>query len=55
MKEIYMKMVEKEQYEMMYGIPQEPIEMDIMCPNCMKKKFMFNTSTDIKCSHNDMR
>ena len=52
MKEIYMKMVEKEQYEMMYGIPQEPIEIDILCPNCMKKKLMFNTSTDIKCSHN---
>jgi len=36
----------------MYGIPQEPIEMDILCPNCMNKKLMFNTSTDIKCSHN---
>lgn len=49
MKEIYMKMVEKEQYEEMYGIPQEPIEMDILCPNCMKEKLMFNTSTDIVC------
>ena len=51
MKEIYMRMVEKEQYEEMYGIPQEPIEMDIVCPNCNKEKLMFNTSTDIVCYH----
>jgi ribosomal protein S27E len=51
MKEIWAAMREKEMYEMEYGIPQEPIQMDILCPNCMQKKLMFNTSTDIKCSH----
>jgi len=35
MKEIWAAMREKEMYEMEYGIPQEPIQMDILCPNCM--------------------
>lgn len=52
MKALWQEMREKEMYEMEYGIPQEPITMDIICPNCMKKKLMFNTSTDIKCSQN---
>jgi hypothetical protein len=50
MKEAYMRMVEKEMYEMEYGIPQAPVKMDILCPNCMQEKLMFNTSTDIVCT-----
>ena len=50
MKELWQEMREKEMYEMEYGIPQEPLAMDILCPNCMKKKLEFHTSTDIKCT-----
>ena len=42
-------MKEKEMYEMEYGIPQEPIELDILCPSCNKRKLMFNTTNDIVC------
>jgi ribosomal protein S27E len=49
MKALWQAMREKEMYEMEYGIPQEPLTIDILCPNCMKSKLVFNTTTDIKC------
>jgi|TARA_B110000908_G_C10195887_1_gene422857 hypothetical protein len=49
MKEIYMEMVEKEQYETQHGTPPEPIDTDIKCPNCMKGNLMFIAVDDVVC------
>ena len=49
MKEIYMQMIEKEQYEMEYSTPPEPVDTDIMCPNCMKKNLVFIATDNIVC------
>jgi ribosomal protein S27E len=50
MKEIYMAMLEEEMYNSnLVQIPEEPSTTDILCPNCMKKKLMFHTITDVKC------
>lgn len=49
MKALWAKMREKEMYEAEFGIPQEPIALDISCPNCMKKKLEFHNAHDIKC------
>lgn len=50
MKELWQRMREKEMYEMEYGIPQEPLTIEIPCPECDAKTLIFNTTKDIICS-----
>lgn len=49
MKELWMKMREEEMWRAELQIPQEPTQIDILCPNCMKKKLHYYTTTNIKC------
>ena len=49
MKELYMRMLEQQESEAQLHIPKEPSEIDILCPNCMKKKLVFRSTTDINC------
>tara|TARA_Y100000361_G_C11097832_1_gene310167 strand:- start:114 stop:332 length:219 start_codon:yes stop_codon:yes gene_type:complete len=51
MKELYMRMLEEQQYgaHLAKHVPKEPTKMDITCPNCMNDKLMFNSTADIKC------
>ena len=60
MKELYMEMVEETKrlyrekelrhLELEHQIPYRPIPMDILCPNCMKDKLMYEQQDDIQCS-----
>ena len=58
MKELFIKQMNEEMekgyhdqlVEGYYGHEPEPVEIDILCPNCNKKKLTFNTINDIKCS-----
>lgn len=49
MKELYMRMLEQQESEAQLHIPKEPSEIDILCPNCMKKKLVFHSTTNIDC------
>ena len=51
MKEIYMEMLEKQinNYETLLTMPPEPVETDILCPNCNKGKLQFIAVNDIVC------
>lgn len=50
MKEIYMKMLEEQEYGAQLHVPKEPSKIDILCPNCMKKELVFRSTTDINCT-----
>ena len=50
MKEIWQQMMENEMYEIQYGVTKNPIPLDILCPNCMKKHLEFTSVKDIKCN-----
>lgn len=60
MKELFIKQMNEEMENgyyieraaLYYGHEPEPVEINITCPNCMKKKLIFNTTNDIKCSEN---
>lgn len=52
MKQLWAEMREKELYEMVsHPIPKEPVSLDIKCPNCFTNKLKFNSSTDIRYTH----
>ena len=53
MKELYMEMLQKEMENTQLHIPlqEEPTQIDILCPNCMKNKLVFHTITDINCKN----
>jgi len=50
MKEIWQEMMENEMYEIEYGVTKNPIPLDILCPNCMKKHLEFTSVENIKCN-----
>ena len=49
MKELYMKMLEEQMQNTMLNLPTEPSPTDILCPNCMKMRLTFYSTSDIKC------
>ena len=49
MKELYMKMLEEQMQHTMLNSPAEPSPTDILCPNCMKMRLTFYSTSNIKC------
>ena len=50
MKELYMKMLEEQMHQTLQEhIPTDPSPTDILCPNCMKMRLTYYSTSDIKC------